>query len=116
MKHLYYLLFILLLIVSCTGKPSSSEVVDNPETEEDTVVLTGYLGDGTGMSCFEFVTDADDTLYLSRTAEDGTDAEVVGEIKVNSDRYVATLEKGSEELRRIENVSDSEREYNKLNH
>lgn len=70
---------------------------DNPTTESmlqngdmkvniDSKQLMGRIGDGTGMSCIEFVTSDNDTLLLNRTSEfTGQDGRMYGSIQTETD-------------------------------
>ena len=51
----------------------------------------GHLGEGTGMSCLQLVTDGGDTLILNKTDEkSGADGLILGEIANYTDRFSIT--------------------------
>ena len=52
--------------------------------------IFGRVGDGTGMSCVEFITQQGDTLLLSKTSEfTGADALVIGSLQTEVDNLYA---------------------------
>ena len=67
--------------------------------EEDSVCMScesdtafyGHLGDGTGMSCLQLVTNEGDTLLLNKTDEkSGQDGLILGEIANYTDLFAIT--------------------------
>lgn len=51
----------------------------------------GHLGEGTGMSCLELITDGGDTLALNKTNEKtGEPGRILGEIANYTDQYAIT--------------------------
>lgn len=58
---------------SCNGKKEKTDSVQSTTTSAEPLVpdtaLYGRLGEGTGMSCIEFITDQGDTLTLNKINE-----------------------------------------------
>ena len=58
---------------SCNGKKEKADAVQSSTTSTDALIpdtaLYGKLGEGTGMSCIEIITDEGDTLTLNKTNE-----------------------------------------------
>lgn len=66
---------------SCKDKKEKAESVQSTTTSTEILVpdtaLYGKLGEGTGMSCIEIITDEGDTLTLNKTNETTGDAGVL---------------------------------------
>lgn len=81
-------------LLACTGgKQNSCEenVKDSIAEALPDTAFYGHLGEGTGMSCLELVTDGGDTLVLNKTDErTGTLGRILGEIANYTDRYAIT--------------------------
>lgn len=68
--------------------------------------LWGHLGEATGMSVIEFITDSGDTLYLKKESEiTGRSAVIYGSIRNYTDRFCLTTTDGGEALLKAVNVS-----------
>lgn len=76
--------------------PSETEAAQ-PEIPDST--LWGHLGEDTGMSTLQFITDAGDTLEVYRTSQyTGKDGCLIGEVRNYTDRFAVTLTEGNETL------------------
>ncbi|MCM1372308.1 MAG: hypothetical protein NC113_01485 [Bacteroides sp.] len=68
--------------------------------------LWGHLGEATGMSVIEFITDGGDTLYLRKESEiTGRSGIIYGSIRNYTDRFCITTTDGGETLLKAVNVS-----------
>lgn len=66
----------------------------------------GHLGEGTGMSCLEFITNEGDTLELNKTDETtGKDGIILGEIANYTDQYAVVTSKDSQSVAIALNVN-----------
>lgn len=66
----------------------------------------GHLGEGTGMSCLELVTESGDTLVLNKTDErTGDPGRILGEIANYTDRYAVTTRNDGQSVLVALNVS-----------
>lgn len=66
----------------------------------------GHLGEGTGMSCLELVTESGDTLVLNKTDErTGDPGRILGEIANYTDRYAITTRNDGQSVLVALNVS-----------
>ncbi len=81
-------------LLACTGgkqKPCEEGVKDSIAGALPDTAFYGHLGEGTGMSCLELVTDGGDTLVLNKTDERTGDlGRILGEIANYTDRYAIT--------------------------
>lgn len=92
-----------MLVAAC--RPSSqtndnglSDYDTNTSSEPDTTIW-GRLGEGTGMSALEFITDDDDTLEIYRSnPTDGTDGNLMGQIRNATDKFAMTLQSDGETM------------------
>lgn len=119
MKHYIATIGIACLFASCTWNKTENGNNENDSTsgyEPEESAIMGYMGDGTGMSCLEFITDEGDTMLLSRTSESGVEGEIVGDLNVNSDRFAVTVSTDSESVVRAVNMTQMMKKYNKTNH
>lgn len=85
-----------------------------PVHDTDTLLLItmpksaiwGHLGEATGMSVIEFITDDGDTLYLRKESEiTGRSGIIYGSIRNYTDRFCITTTDGGETLLKAVNVS-----------
>lgn len=142
MRKIAYIFPILiwgLVIVSChngnkEGSTSETEVSksSSPNIESDTLLvitmpenaLWGHLGEGTGMSVLEFITDNGDTIYINKESEiTGHIGIIYGSIRNYTDRFCISTTDGGQTLLKAVNVTQmqeiwsddahSERNYNK---
>ncbi len=124
MKRIAYIFTIVLCclcVISC-GPASESKDVPAKETHADCPeargvdtllmitmpkdALWGHLGEATGMSVIEFITDNGDTLYLKRESEiTGRSGIIYGSIRNYTDRFCITITDGGETLLKAVNVS-----------
>ena len=82
------------LLAGCTGGQQSKDYME----ENDSVTVYppdtafyGHLGEGTGMSSLELITDDGDTLALNKTNEKtGEPGRILGEIANYTDQYAIT--------------------------
>lgn len=120
MKRTAFIIFALLTI---TGFHSCNNRTETAEPNNDTIVahrgidtllvvtipdsaLWGHMGEGTGMSVLEFITDNDDTLYLNRTSEvTGKDGVLKGDIRNYTDRFCILTTDNGESLKLAINVT-----------
>lgn len=89
---------LMLTCFSCGGKknPSAQTPIQDSaaesaaiEAQEPDSTIYGTSGEDFGMSTFNMISDKGDTLYLCRTAEDGTDGKIYGSLKYG-ERYALT--------------------------
>jgi len=119
MKKTRYLIAILVLgtLVGC--KPTQ-KAAPQEEVQEDTVevalvpdsTLWGHLGEDTGMSTLQFITDRGDTLEIYRTNQyTGEDGQLMGEIRNLKDQFAVTLAADGESLLTAINASQLMRKW-----
>lgn len=119
MKKARYLIAILVLgtLVGC--KPTQ-KAAPQEEVQEDTVevalvpdsTLWGHLGEDTGMSTLQFITDRGDTLEIYRTNQyTGEDGQLMGEIRNLKDQFAVTLAADGESLLTAINASQLMRKW-----
>lgn len=109
---------LLLLPIACKNKSEQQNARTADSTQ--TAVELHFAPDSTiygtsdefGMSTFTLVTRTDgrqkpDTLYLSRTAGDGTDAEIYGSLN-EGQRYALTTRDNREALATLVNIDELE--------
>lgn len=87
---------LMLTCFSCGGKknpsaqtPIQDSAAESAAIEEPDSTIYGTSGEDFGMSTFNMISDKGDTLYLCRTAEDGTDGKIYGSLKYG-ERYALT--------------------------
>ena len=95
-KELAFILFtVVIALAGCMGNRDKG----NDYMEEDSIRISnvpdtafyGHLGDGTGMSCLQLVTNEGDTLVLNKTDEkSGEDGRILGEIANYTDQFAIT--------------------------
>lgn len=113
MKKARNLIALLALCALAGCKPTPKEQPQNV-VEEDTVVVTivpdstlwGRLGEDTGMSTLQFITNRGDTMDIYRTNQyTGEDGLLLGEIRDLKDRFAITVAADGESLLTAVNVS-----------
>lgn len=113
MKKARNLIALLALCALAGCKPTPKEQPQNA-VEEDTVVVTivpdstlwGRLGEDTGMSTLQFITNRGDTMDIYRTNQyTGEDGLLLGEIRDLKDRFAITVAADGESLLTAVNVS-----------
>ncbi|MCF0195020.1 MAG: hypothetical protein HUK00_07595 [Bacteroidaceae bacterium] len=102
-SKLFYLCLVVIIVGLCLLR---WDTVVNERVAEDNDTLrievrdaaprdqyvNGYVGDGTGMSCVEFVTLDGDTLLLNRTSDlTGRDGEILGSLQTPGNNLFALL-------------------------
>lgn len=115
--------FIALLIIislAACNKHEQSGVVPSDEKDSVSVVhdtllvvvapddaIWGHLGEGTAMSSVEFVTEAGDTLYLSKSDElSGREATILGSLRNFTDRFCIVVNADTSALVKAINVTE----------
>lgn len=119
MKKASYLIAILVLGTLAGCKPTQ-KAAPREEVQEDTVevalvpdsTLWGHLGEDTGMSTLQFITDRGDTLEIYRTNQyTGEDGQLMGEIRNLKDQFAVTLAADGESLLTAINASQLMRKW-----
>lgn len=87
------------------GPQADSATVDVAAEPDSTLYGTSVEF---GMSTFGMATDQGDTLYVTRTASDGTDGEIVGSLEEGK-RYAMTTREGGEAIGSLINLTQLER-------
>ncbi len=115
MKHLWIsALTALLVLAACQNGPKQTDSVSDADSLRDTTAAE-QIADSTiygtsdefGMSTFTLIADQGDTLYLSRTAEDGTDGKIYGDLK-EGERYALTTRDNGEAIEVLINLTQLE--------
>lgn len=97
------LLFLVLLMAACNGKPEKEQPENAAEAEEvnDTTVY-GVCGEGTSMHSLELITSAGDTLVYTLLDQDAeTEVETPSDVKgglMAGDKMAVTGHKTADEL------------------
>ncbi|MBQ8098203.1 MAG: hypothetical protein IJ244_01630 [Bacteroidaceae bacterium] len=86
--------------------PVVGDVQEIQSVEERDTTIYGVAGDF-GMSTFSLITDAGDTLLMTRSAEDGTDGVIYGEAKPG-DRYALITRDDGDALVKAINLTQLE--------
>ena len=69
--------------------------------------IWGHMGEDTGMSVIEFITDDGDTLYINKTNDrTGEDGIIQGSIRNYTDRFCITVADDSTNLIKAVNVTE----------
>ena len=93
----------------------STDTVAAPVSDVDTLLVItmpsnciwGHMGEDTGMSVLEFVTDDGDTLYINKTNDQtGQDGIIQGSIRNYTDRFCITVTDDSTNLVKAVNVTE----------
>ena len=102
-----YTLFIIACVSVVTACRQAPRTTEEAPIEADTTdvssepdsTIWGRLGESTGMSAFEFITDAGDTLEIYRTnPENGIDGNLMGQIRNTTDKFALTLQSDGESM------------------
>lgn len=109
----------LLLFTACERKKDTPEQPDTPvahvpvqQPEVPDSMLWGHLGEDTGMSALQFITEAGDTLEVCRTSQyTGIDGVLLGEIRNYTDCFAMTLTEGNETLVTAINVTQLRQQW-----
>ena len=116
MKHLALsALAALWILASCNGGNKAPSGASDPTTQNDTTA-SEQLADSTiygvggefGMSTFTLIADKGDTLYLTRTANDGTDGQIYGDL-IEGQRYALTTRDNGEAIGVVINLTQLEK-------
>lgn len=99
-----YTFSLIILIMGCQGGHRPSDAPGGAQADS-TVHDTGTVADSTiygvsgefGMSTFTLISDSGDTLNVCRTAEDGTDGAVYGDLR-EGERYAMTTRDNNEAI------------------
>ena len=97
----------LLLAAGCKGSQNGGQTGENDTTVVSVpdTALYGHLGEGTGMSCLELITDSQDTLVLNKTDEQtGEDGLILGEIANYTDRFSVVTDRDTLNIRIALNI------------
>ncbi|MBQ8050996.1 MAG: hypothetical protein IJ197_05415 [Bacteroidaceae bacterium] len=117
-RYLTIILMFALLFAGCKPTPQTTE--ESPIKTDTVEVVTalpdttiwGYLGEDTGMSTLQFITDQGDTLEIYRTSQyTGEDGRLLGEVRNLSDRFAITLAEGGETLLTAINATQLAQEW-----
>jgi hypothetical protein len=125
MRNTVYILIILVCgigFIACHNGRNTDEhnLSDAPTQKEKTssrdtlLVITmpedalwGHLGEGTGMSVLEFITDNGDTLFIKKESEiTGKAGIIYGSIRNYTDRFCITTTDEGETLVKAVNVTE----------
>lgn len=69
--------------------------------------IWGHLGEATGMSVLEFITDSGDTLYINKESEITGHAGVIyGSVRNYTDRFCITTTDGGSTLMKAVNITE----------
>lgn len=103
------------------GKTTESPIQQMPAQDTLLVVLEpedaiwGHLGEGTGMSTMEFITDNGDTLLLLKESEDGMhSARIRGEIRNYTDRFCITTTDSGTVLKEAINITQMQEMWSEI--
>lgn len=111
---IYPLVFMVAATGLWTGCFDGQQGGGQKETEKSETGMTvapdtafyGHLGEGTGMSCLELVTESGDTLVLNKIDErTGDPGRILGEIANYTDRYAITTRNDGQSVLVALNVS-----------
>lgn len=113
-------LIAILVLGTLVGCKPTQKAAPQEEVQEDTVevalvpdsTLWGHLGEDTGMSTLQFITDRGDTLEIYRTNQyTGEDGQLMGEIRNLKDQFAVTLAADGESLLTAINASQLMRKW-----
>lgn len=105
-----------ILFSGCFNK--QAEKIQNENECDSTIILPadeavyGHLGEGTGMSVLEFITNDGDTLELTKTNEEtDEDGIILGEIANYTDQYAVITANDNQSIDIVLNVSQLARSW-----
>ncbi len=111
MKKVFFSLssFLLLLsIIACGSKSSKDNEIVTPKDSLTSLIpkdTTLYgISDEFGMSTFTMITKVGDTINVTRTAEDGSDGNIYGELK-EGEEYALTTRDNNEAILTLINLT-----------
>ncbi len=102
---------------SCKNNQNKEESSAQEQNDSSVVypadeAVYGHLGEGTGMSCLEFITNQGDTLELNKTDEStGKDGIILGEIANYTDQYALVTSQDSQSVAIALNVNQLMRSW-----
>ena len=97
---------------SATHSTDTLLVITMPED-----ALWGRLGEGTGMSVLQFITDNGDTLYINKESEiTGRAGTIYGGIRNYTDRFCITTTDGGTALLKAVNVTELQETWTDKTH
>lgn len=117
-RKLLYPLFLAgigILTFSCNGgqqnkadtKTDDTATVHIPDT-----AFYGHLGEGTGMSCLELITEEGDTMVLNKTDEDsGEDGVILGAVANYTDRFAIVTHNDNQSIKVALNMNELEQRW-----
>lgn len=118
MKHLGMLglcALMMLCVAGCGKAGKTGNTTGGDTLAADTVVAeqaadsTIYgVSDEFGMSTFTLITDGGDTLNVTRTADDGTDGQIIGDLN-EGQRYAMTTRDHNQAIGVLINITELER-------
>lgn len=102
-----------LSVTSCMNGSKSKDYVEDDNAANDSTVaypadsaIYGHLGEETGMSCIQLITENGDSLTLNKTDENtGEDGLILGEIANYTDRYAVIMTPDSQSVRTALNIN-----------
>ena len=118
MKNLWIgALTALIVLSACQGGKKPVDATSDPDSLAADTTLTDHVendstiygtSDEFGMSTFTLISDKGDTLYVTRTANDGTDGKIYGDLK-EGERYALTTRDNNKAIGVLINLSQLER-------
>ena len=108
---------IMMLAVGCKDKKSSDSAAGNESLCSSTVLpdstIYGILGEATGMSCIQLITESGDTLVLNKESEyTGEAGRIVGSIENYSDRFAIVATEDTQSIRIAINLTQLAQAWN----
>lgn len=103
----------LLSVTSCINGSKNKDNVEEGNAATDSAAaypadsaLYGHLGEETGMSCIQLITENGDSLTLNKTDENtGEDGLILGEIANYTDRYAVIMTPDSQSVKTALNIN-----------
>lgn len=93
---------------TATGSSDSTSIADTTAADEAADSTLYGTGGEFGMSTFTLITDTHDTLNVARTANDGTDGAIYGDL-LEGDRYAMTTRDNGEAIGVLINLTQLDR-------
>lgn len=114
---LYVSVVIMTLAMGCKDKKNSDSAADNEPLYSSTTLpdstIYGILGEATGMSCIQLITDSGDTLVLNKESEyTGEAGRIVGSIENYSDRFAIVATEDTQSIRVAINLTQLAQAWN----
>lgn len=116
MKKYSFIALALLLATACSRNKTTGNEAGNADSLADTLVaeqaadstIYGTSGEF-GMSTFSLINDKGDTLYVTRTAMDGTDGKIYGDLNYG-ERYAMTTRDNNEAIGVLINLTQLDKQ------